>query len=109
MSAAIVPSFGNNNQGNSAEIKSRGRDAVVADHHEHRDTDTKHHGAYDLACRKCGNEPGSSFTDRHKDAVEKHHMAAAAKRDKCVTDCVTSKQAEARGASYISDDFVRRR
>ena len=38
--------------------------------------------AYDLVCRKCGNEPGSSFADRHRDAVEKHHMASAAKRDK---------------------------
>ena len=35
--------------------------------------------AYDLACRKCGSEPGSSFADRHRDAVEKHTLAAAAK------------------------------
>ncbi|MDF1527049.1 MAG: DUF3795 domain-containing protein [bacterium] len=37
--------------------------------------------AYNLACRKCGNDPGSSFADRHRDAIEKHTLAAAAKRD----------------------------
>ena len=27
--------------------------------------------AYDLACRKCGNEPGSSFAERHREWIKK--------------------------------------
>lgn len=27
--------------------------------------------AYDLTCRRCGNEPGSPFAERHKDWVSK--------------------------------------
>ena len=36
--------------------------------------------AYDLACHKCGNEPGSSFSERHREVIEKH-VAAAVKGD----------------------------
>jgi predicted RNA-binding Zn-ribbon protein involved in translation (DUF1610 family) len=28
--------------------------------------------AYDLRCRKCGNDPGNAFVKKHKDAVMKH-------------------------------------
>jgi ribosomal protein L40E len=37
--------------------------------------------AYDLACRKCGHEPGSSFSDRHREVIEKHPLAVALERE----------------------------
>jgi ribosomal protein L40E len=37
--------------------------------------------AYDLACRKCGNEPGSPYVERHRKVIEKH-LAAVAQSDK---------------------------
>ena len=36
--------------------------------------------AYDLACRKCGNEPGSQYVEQHRKVIEKH-LAAVAERD----------------------------
>ena len=37
--------------------------------------------AYDLTCRKCGNEPGSPYVERHRKVVEKH-IAAVAEQDR---------------------------
>jgi len=38
--------------------------------------------AYDLSCRKCGNDPGSPFAERHREKITKVLEAIAGNADK---------------------------